>query len=102
MISAVARPKNGDANTTIIIHLDNPRFLKIPVKEAYVVFDKCNLTGAGVIEQKFKVVNHQIIITGIPKGKYFVDVITSGSYRQHYTAIMKATRKTEEYTLKPR
>jgi hypothetical protein len=88
-------------STTIVIKLDNYSNHDEPIDSIYLVFDRYDLTGAGVIKQVYHPVNNAIELT-VPQGKYFINVFCLGLYKdKHFDAIIDARRaKKNELLLK--
>jgi hypothetical protein len=66
-----------------------------------LIFDRYDLTGAGVIKRICHPVNNAIELT-VPKGKYFINVFCLGLYKdKHFDAIINANNhKRTELLLK--
>jgi hypothetical protein len=89
----------ADNSGTIIIQLDESNYTNININKLYVVFDKYDRTGAGVIKQQLTIDNGRFVINDVPEGKYFVDIYTAGAYRQHFSMVMKTGNKISKYKL---
>jgi hypothetical protein len=59
----------------------------------FVILDKYDRTGAGIVKQKFYVnENNEVVITGVPDGKYLATVQCLGihsDYSQHTIRVIK-------------
>ena len=70
------------------------RFNNLAPAEAHkdsvlIIFDRCNHTGAGVIYKVFSVdENRNIIIDGVPEGKYFVTIQGLGIHRDRMETVV--------------
>ena len=54
-----------------------------------IIFDRCNRTGAGVIYKVFTAdENRNIVIEGVPEGKYFVTIQGLGIHRDHLEKVV--------------
>jgi len=54
-----------------------------------IIFDRCNRTGAGVIYKVFSVDgNGNIVIDGVPAGKYFVTIQGLGIHRDRRETVV--------------
>jgi hypothetical protein len=60
---------------------------KITVDSVFVIFDRYDLTGAGVVKKVFYPSNNKIVIENVPKGKYYVDVYCIGVDHQNVTQV---------------
>ena len=67
-----------------------------------IIFDRCNHTGAGVIYKVFSVdENGNIIIDGVPEGKYFVTIQGRGIHRDRMeTVVTIKSQKNREMSIK--
>lgn len=67
-----------------------------------IIFDRCNHTGAGVIYKVFSVnENGNIIIEGVPEGKYFVTIQGLGLHRDRMeTVVIVKSQKNREMSIK--
>ena len=60
---------------------------KVSIDSVFIIFDKYDLTGAGVVKQVFYPSNNRLVIQNVPKGKYYVDVFCIGMPGQNYSRI---------------
>jgi hypothetical protein len=97
--ASFAKSNKATNSGTIIIHLDGSKYPSININEVYVVFDKYDHTGAGIIKQKVALASNEAVINNVPDGKYFVDVYTAGDYRQHFSMVVEAANKVSKYKL---
>lgn len=75
---------------SVTIHLRNK---KITVDSVFVIFDRYDLTGAGIIKQVFYPSDNIIVIDKVPKGKYYVDVYGIGAADQSFTKVSTIGRR---------
>src|SRR5213075_1896161 len=74
-------PSSTDSST-ITITLQNASDKLSKIDSVFVIFDRFDLRGAGVIKQVFYPdISNQIRIN-LPKGKYFVDIYCLGIYNK--------------------
>ena len=85
---------------SVIFKLDNSRNENEPVETAWVILDKYDLTGAGFIKQKFDVTDNKIALENLPVGKYYADIYVKGFYGEHFSCIIKVTKKEKIYAFK--
>jgi hypothetical protein len=64
------------------------------------VLDKCNLTAAGYVMDKFDVQNNTITIPNLPEGKYFAEIYIKGIYTQHFSKVITVAKKKNLYNFK--
>jgi hypothetical protein len=77
-------------SAAIIITFNNNSNEDKPVDSVLVIFDKWDLSGAGIVKQVFYPVNNRIALV-IPKGKYYVDVYClTGRLKEHFGTVIKA------------
>jgi hypothetical protein len=51
---------------------------KVSVDSVFIIFDRYDRTGAGVVKRVFYPSSNKIVIEKVPKGKYYVDVFCIG------------------------
>lgn len=101
LFSFNATAQNKDAEKgSVIFKLDNSKNENKPVEAAYIILDKYDLTGAGVVKQVFEVGHNKIVLQNIPVGKYYADIYTKGAFKQHFNGVIKITGKAKSYTFK--
>jgi hypothetical protein len=89
MGQAVQRKADPDS-TAIIITLNNNSNQNKPVDSVFIILDRYDRTGAGIVRQVFYPVNNKIAFS-IPKGKYFVDIFCLGAIsKEHFGKIINA------------
>ena len=77
-------------SATVVIRFDNFTNNNEPIDSIYLIFDRYDLTGAGVIKQVYHPVNNKIELT-VPNGKYFINIFCLGLYKdKHFDAIVYA------------
>lgn len=60
------------------------------VDSVYIILDKYDRTGAGVVKKVFYAdANNQVIIDDLPEGKYYAEIFVLGEYKQHFSKIIK-------------
>ncbi|MBG9377824.1 hypothetical protein I5907_16410 [Panacibacter sp. DH6] len=82
---------------SVVFLLDNSKNNDQSVEAAYIILDKYNRTGAGYVSQKFAVEDNRIVIGDLPEGKYYVDIFTKGSFKQHFSKVIHVTKKGKQY-----
>ena len=89
-LGLAAHKKAVRDSAAIIISFNNNSNQDKPIDSVFVIFDKWDLSGAGIVKQVFYPVNNRIALI-IPKGKYYVDVYClKGRRREHFGTIFKA------------
>ncbi|HEX4852344.1 MAG TPA: hypothetical protein VFV08_16120 [Puia sp.] len=89
--------KNSNKDSTIVtIKLDNAarhKSNKSAIDSVYLVFDKYDRSGAGIVK-KFFYPNDNLVTLTIPTGKYYVNIVCIGSYNHsNFDCILNATSK---------
>lgn len=84
LIPCVSAQKAAVDSISVTILLRNK---KITVDSVYVIFDRYDLTGAGVVKKVFYPSQNKIVIEKVPKGKYYVDVFCLGIGQQNFSKI---------------
>lgn len=84
LIPGVLAQKRLSDSISVTIVLKNK---KINVDSVYIIFDRYDLTGAGVIKKVFYPSQNKVVIEKVPQGKYYVDVYCIGVDRQNFTQI---------------
>jgi len=95
--SAIKNPLKD--STTVIIQLDNCSNQPSYIDSVYLVFDRYDRSGAGVIRQIFYPIDNVIKVV-VPKGKYYVNIVCLGIYnREYFDRIITAKSKKESKIL---
>ena len=66
---------------------------RVQIDSAYVIFDRCDLTGAGVVKRVFYPADNRIVIDKVPQGKYFIDIFPIGTTRQNISKVSVVAKK---------
>jgi hypothetical protein len=80
---------------TVIITLENASDRQSRIDSVYLIFDRYDKRGAGVIKKVYYPINNQVQIT-VPQGRYYVNIFCLGIYnRVGFDRILtaKANRK---------
>ncbi|PWT75826.1 MAG: hypothetical protein C5B59_07865 [Bacteroidetes bacterium] len=73
-------------STVVTIKLDNVthhKSKKPSIDSVYLIFDKYDHSGAGIVKQMFYPSNNLVTLT-VPSGKYFVNIVCMGTYNRVY------------------
>jgi len=84
--------KNQKDSATVVIKLGNLSYPSLTIDSVYLIFDRYDHTGAGVVKKIFYPVNNELTIT-VPKGKYYIDLFCLGNYCKHFDWVIKAKAK---------
>lgn len=98
-LGLAAHKKAARDSAAVIITFNNNSNQNQPVDSVLVIFDKCDLSGAGIVRQVFYPVNNKIAVV-IPKGKYFVDVYClKGRQKEHFGTILQTKQDRDNQLL---
>ena len=84
----------------VTFRLDNSENNNKSVDAAFIILDRFDLTGAGVVKEKYDVTDNKISLENLPVGKYYADIFVKGFYNQHFSRIINVTKKGKTYTFK--
>lgn len=100
LAKSAPQPELRDS-ATIIILLDNFSNQNELIDSVYLIFDRYDHTGAGIIKQVCHPVNNALEVT-VPKGKYYINVFCLGIYKdKHFDVILNAkSRRKNQLLLK--
>src|SRR5882762_9776141 len=91
-----AQHKTFKDSTTVVFKLDNPSHHNLNIDSVFLIFDKYDHSGAGVVMQIFYPVDNIIRVT-VPKGKYYVNIVCIGTYsNKHFDRIITAKSDKEK------
>jgi hypothetical protein len=82
-----AQERNRDS-VSITIHLNNSANEKAQIDSVFIVFDRFDLSGAGLIKKIYRPENNTIVLDKLPKGKYYLEVFCLGNYKGHFEKTM--------------
>jgi hypothetical protein len=86
---AIQRKADPDS-TAIIITLNNHSNQNKRVDSVFIILDRYDRTGAGIVKKVFYPINNKIALS-IPKGKYYVDIFCLGvPDKEHFGKIINA------------
>ena len=86
----VSAQKSSSDSISVTILLKNKNLV---VDSVFIIFDRYDLTGAGVIKNIYYPSRNQVVIEKVPKGKYYVDVHCIGIGHQNYTKVSTIGRR---------
>jgi hypothetical protein len=66
---------------TVVISLQNAADRQSRIDSVYLIFDRCDRRGAGIIRQVYLPVNNQVQLL-LPGGRYFVNIFCLGIYNK--------------------
>ncbi|HYJ38176.1 MAG TPA: hypothetical protein VEV87_06145 [Chitinophagaceae bacterium] len=65
---------------SLTIHLNNRANSQAQVDSVYLIFDRWDLTGAGLVKKIYYPEKNTIKLEKLPKGRYYIEVICLGTY----------------------
>ncbi len=74
--------KPAKDSSTVVITLQNAHDKLSKIDSVYVIFDRYDLRGAGVIKRVYYPDYDNQIHVGLPKGKYYVNIYCLGIYNK--------------------
>jgi len=92
--------KSFDTKGSVTFKLNNSRNNNQPVDTAYIILDRSDLTGAGIVKAKYEVIDNKISFQNLPVGKYYADIFTKGFFEEHFYRMIKVRKKGKTYTFK--
>ncbi len=100
LAKSAPQPELRDS-ATIIIQLDNFSNKNELIDSVYLIIDRYDRTGAGIVKRVCHPVNNALVVT-VPKGKYFINVFCLGLYKdKHFDVILNAkSRRKNQLLLK--
>ena len=88
------RPKTKTAYSNLSIKCSNHRQAALHNDSAFVIIDKYDGSGAGIVKGFFYLdATHHIVIPGLKKGKYRVIIRFAGFHHQQFEQVIHITRK---------
>src|SRR5438552_18840137 len=78
-------------DVTIRLHTRYPKNAR--VDSVYVIFDRYDLSGAGVIKRIYYPVNNQISIPRVPEGRYYISIFCMGRHQQLFNDLTFINRR---------
>lgn len=97
---SMSAQKNIYLKGSVTFVVDNSKNNNKSIDTAYIILDKFDLTGAGVVKEKYCVINNKITLQNLAIGKYYADIFIKGIYKQYFSRIIRVTKKGRTYTFK--
>jgi hypothetical protein len=72
--------KRSRDSVSVTIHLNNRANSQAQVDSVYLIFDRWDLTGAGLVKKIYYPEKNTIKLEKVPKGRYYIEVICLGTY----------------------
>ena len=76
--------KRSRDSVSITIHLNNRANAQAQVDSVYLIFDRWDLTGAGLVKKVYYPERNTIKLEKLPKGRYYIEIFCLGSYPGHF------------------
>jgi hypothetical protein len=98
---SVPAQKRSRDSVSLTIHLNNRANSQAQVDSVYLVFDRWDLTGAGLVKKIYYPAKNTIKLEKLPKGRYYIEVICLGNYPGHFNKeIMAHPRASSRFSFK--
>ena len=91
-LSLPAQKRNRDS-VSLTIHINNRANAQAQVDSVFLIFDRWDLTGAGLIKKVYYPEKNTIKLDKLPKGRYYIEVICLGNYPGHFNKEIMAHPK---------
>jgi hypothetical protein len=99
-ISVPAQKRSRDS-VSLTIHLNNKANSQAQVDSVYLIFDRWDLTGAGLVKKIYYPEKNTIKLEKVPKGRYYIEVICLGNYPGHFNKeIMAHPRASSRFSFR--
>ena len=85
--------KRSKDSVSLTIHLNNRANGHAQVDSVYLIFDRWDLTGAGLVKKIYRPEKNIIKLEKVPKGRYYVEVFVLGTYPGHFNREIMAHPK---------
>src|SRR6476660_4212110 len=85
--------KRSRDSVSLTIHLNNRANAHAQVDSVYLIFDRWDLTGAGLVKKIYYPEKNIIKLEKVPKGRYYVEVFVLGTYPGHFNKEIMAHPK---------
>jgi hypothetical protein len=85
--------KRSKDSVSLTIHLNNRANNHAQVDSVYLIFDRWDLSGAGLVKKIYRPEKNIIKLEKIPKGRYYVEVFCLGNYPGHFNKEIMAHPK---------
>lgn len=90
LIPCVLAQNSTSDSVSVTIFLKNKN---ISVDSVFIIFDRYDLTGAGIIKKVFYPSDNRVVIEKVPRGKYYVDVYCIGVDHQNFSRVSTIGRR---------
>jgi hypothetical protein len=99
-LSLSAQKRSRDS-VSLTIHLNNRANAQAQVDSVYLIFDRWDLTGAGLVKKVYYPEKNTIRLEKLPKGRYYIEVICLGTYPGRFNKeIMAHPRGSSRFSFK--
>ena len=99
-LSLPAQKRNRDS-VSVTIHLNNRANSQAQVDSVYLIFDRWDLTGAGLVKKVYYPEKNTIRLEKLPKGRYYIEVICLGHYPGRFNKeIMAHPRASKRFSFR--
>jgi len=83
-MQVIAQRKKKDVTTPVTIRFEHIAKNNVPLDSVLIIFDRYDLTGAGVVKKIFYPVGNVISIDEVPEGKYYIEALCLGMIKYYF------------------
>jgi|GEM_PF-1020821 len=78
-------------------NIDNKVNKNNSIDSVLVILDKFDHSGAGIVKKiYYPDANNQIVIEGLPTGRYYADVYVLGLYKKHFSSVIRTVKSSRK------
>jgi hypothetical protein len=82
-----AQKKSNTDSVRVTLRFNNNVNNNLNLDSVYVILDRWDLSGAGMIKKMYHPKDNVIVLDKIPRGKYYIDVFCLGIYQQTFSEV---------------
>jgi hypothetical protein len=82
-----AQKKKNTDSVRVTLRFNNDINNNLPLDSVYVILDRWDLAGAGMIKKMYHPKDNVVVLDKIPRGKYYIDVFALGVYQQTFSEV---------------
>ncbi len=99
-----AQRKQDFDSVQVLLKLGKKSKAQIPVDSAFIIFDKYELNGAGIVYKVYRVSSNHIELENVPSGRYYIDIFCYGPTRQRLTktVYLSSRKKINKIRFRPK
>ena len=82
-----AQKKKNTDSVRVTLRFNNHVNNNLPLDSVYVILDRWDLSGAGMVKKMYQPKDNVIVLDKVPRGKYYIDVFCLGIYQQTFSEV---------------